>query len=71
MVHVRKCPLGKGMRGNPTTEFYHDGKPQIYCYGRIDLRTDEYLEQCKLCKDFVDGVQFEEDFQNHLKSMED
>ena len=59
MVHVRKCPLGD--RGNPTTEFYKDGKPQIYCYGWIDSMTDEPLGECLNCKDFVYGAQIERD----------
>ena len=66
MVHVKKCPLGK--RGNATTEFYHNGKPQKYCYGWIDKMNDEPLDECKKCLDFVDGEQCEIDFQNHLLS---
>lgn len=44
-------------RGNPTIEFYKDGKPQYYCYGYIDAATDEPIEDCKRCKDFVDHAQ--------------
>ena len=60
MVNVRNCPLGD--RGKPTTEFYVDGKPQIYCYGWIDRMTDEPLKECQNCKDFVYGEQMQIDF---------
>lgn len=60
MVHVKKCPLGR--RGQPSTEFYIDGKPQIYCLGRYDKRTDAPLPDCQNCKDFVYNDQAEFDF---------
>ena len=47
-------------RGKPTIEFHIDGKPQYYCYGYKDMRTDEPLEICQACADFVDKS--EEDF---------
>lgn len=55
MVHVKKCPLGK--RGRPSTEFYKDGKPQVYCHGYIDKMTDDPLKECKACADYVDKAQ--------------
>ena len=61
MVHVRKCPCLHG-RGKPSTEFYKDGKPQIYCYGWKDEMTDEPIDCCKSCKDFAMGKQVEIDF---------
>ena len=61
MVHVKKCPLGK--RGYPTTGFWKDGVPQIYCLGFVNNSTDEPLEECKQCKDFADGEQLEIDFE--------
>lgn len=71
MVHVKKCPLRikdkTHERGKPTTEFYIDGKPQIYCYGFIDLYNDEPLEECKKCLDWVNGEQCEKDFEEHLR----
>lgn len=67
MVHVYKCPLTEG-RGNPTTEFHINGKPQVYCLGWIDSMTDEPLETCKNCKDWVHGEQCEIDFENAKKS---
>lgn len=67
MVHVRKCPSKWG-RGRPTTEFYDaEQKPQIYCEGWIDRATDEPLEICKKCKDWVHGEQCEEDFEQMLQ----
>ena len=66
MVHVRKCPYGK--RGKPTTEFYIDGKPQIYCYGWIDGMTDEALDICKSCKDWANGEQCDKDFENRKRA---
>ena len=62
MVHIKKCPNPLG-RSYPTTEFYIDGKPQIYCRGWIDKMTDEPLEVCRNCMDFVDGEQIEVDFE--------
>ncbi len=61
MVHVKKCPYRYG-RGKPSTEFYIDGKPQIYCYGWMDLMTEEPLKICKECADWVYGEQCDEDF---------
>ena len=49
------------LRGNPTIEFYKNGKPQYYCYGYRDAMTEEPLEVCKNCADFVDRA--EEDLQ--------
>lgn len=68
MVHVKKCPCKNG-RGRPTTEFYKDGKPQIYCYGWIDLYNDEPLDVCKNCKDWVHGEQCEYDCRENFKQM--
>lgn len=69
MVHVKKCPLGK--RGYPTTEFYKNGKPQIYCMGRIDQMNDEPLDECKQCKDFVYGAQCATDLEEMWKLVEE
>ena len=60
MVHVRKCPCEYG-RGNPTTEFYRNNKPMIYCMGWEDKSTDEPLQTCKNCKDWYRGAQVEID----------
>lgn len=71
MVHVKKCPLGK--RGRPSTEFWKDGKPQIYCRGWIDKMTDEPLNECRACSDWAEGEQVHRDIQTTILewSMED
>ena len=66
MVHTF-CKLGKNNRGLPTTEFYIDGKPQVYCYGRTDSMTEEALPECKSCPDWVHGEQCEKDFKKELE----
>ena len=65
MVHVKKCPCELG-RGRATTEFYINGKPQIYCLGWIDSMTDEPLEVCQNCKDWVNGEQCKQDFKKWI-----
>ncbi len=66
-VHVKKCPLRNIFgRARPTTEFYIDGKPQIYCYGWIDNRTDDFMETCQACADWVFGEQSDEDFKKAI-----
>ena len=64
MIHVKKCPY-KGGRGNPVTDFYVNEKPQIYCYGYVNAETDEPIEMCKNCADFVYGKQHEIDWLAH------
>lgn len=75
MVHVKKCPLTiknkTHPRGKATTEFYHDGKPQIYCEGFVDCYNDEPLEECKHCADWVYGGQCEKDFEAHLEQIKE
>lgn len=66
MVHVKKCPCENG-RGKPSTEFFDNGKPQIYCYGWFDNYNDEPLECCKKCADWVNSEQCEKDFDEMLK----
>lgn len=60
MVHVKKCPCEFG-RGRPSTEFYVDRKPQIYCSGWVDRMTDDLLEVCRECPDLAGGYQCEKD----------
>lgn len=62
MVHVKKCTHGK--RGKPSTEFWKDEKPQIYCRGWIDQMTDEALEECKRCLDWAEGEQVDKDLRD-------
>ena len=57
MVHVKKCPYEK--RGKPSTEFYIDGKPQVYCMGLVDKKTDESLKECKNCLDHVRNAEID------------
>lgn len=40
-------------RGNPSIEWYKDGKPQYYCYGWENRMTDELLDVCQNCKNNV------------------
>lgn len=56
-------------KGKPSIEFYIDGKPQYYCYGYIDSRTDEVLDECKECSKHVYKAQ--EDLENYKKSLEE
>lgn len=44
-------------RGTPSVEWYKNGKPQYYCYGYIDARTDDVLPECKRCPDHVNRAQ--------------
>ena len=52
-----KCELvNKGIvkeKGNPSLEFYKNGKPQYYCMGYIDLMTDMEFLECRQCKRYV------------------
>jgi len=67
MVHVKKCPYGN--RSKAETEFYKDGKPQIYCCGWIDPMTDEPFKVCQNCKDWASGEQCEKDFKAAVLSQ--
>ena len=40
-------------RGKPSIEFYFDNKPRYFCYGYIDQRTDELIEECRICPEHV------------------
>lgn len=50
-----KCPLGK--RGYPSHEWHDGEKSRIYCSGWVDLRTDEYVDECKRCPDHFEKAQ--------------
>ena len=54
-------------RGQPSIEWYKDGKPQYYCYGYIDKMTDELLVECKECRSHVYKAQGELDKYNCRK----
>lgn len=53
-------------RSKPTIEFYKDEKPQYYCYGYIDSETDEPLDECKQCLDFIEMAQ--KDLDNYIQN---
>ena len=54
-------------RGQPSIEWYKDGKPQYYCYGYIDKMTDELLLECKTCMSHVYKAQDDLNEYNHRK----
>ena len=54
-------------RGEPSIEWYKDGKPQYYCYGYIDKMTDELLPECKECRSHVSKAQDDLDEYNREK----
>lgn len=68
MVYVKKCPYGN--RSRAETAFWINGKPQIYCAGWIDRMTDEPLEICQKCADWVNGEQCEKDFLENIGEAE-
>lgn len=40
-------------RGKTSIEFYFENKPRYFCYGYIDQRTDELIEECRNCPEHV------------------
>lgn len=50
-----KCVLGN--RGKPTAEWFKNGKPQYYCHGYIDRKTDDLLPECAACPDHVNKAE--------------
>lgn len=54
--------------GKSSIEFYKDGKPQYYCYGYIDQRTDGLIEECKQCSRKVYKAQ--EDLDRYIQERE-
>ena len=58
-------------RGEPSIEWYKDGKPQYYCYGYIDRMTGELLPECKECRSHVYKAQDDLDKYNHRAGEED
>ena len=55
-------------RGEPSIEWYKDGKPQYYCYGYIDKMTDELLVECKECRSH--GYKAQGDLNEHNRRKE-
>ena len=64
---MAKCMLvTKGIvrqKGKPSIEFYKNGKPQYYCMGYMDLRTDEAYPECRECTRWYLGEQSEKDYE--------
>ena len=52
-------------RGKPSIEWHKDGVPQYYCYGYVDMMTDELIEVCRNCIDHVDRAQEDMDKWNN------
>ena len=50
-------------KGNPSIEFYKDGKPQYYCMGYENMMTDEPYTECRECPRWALGYQCEKDFE--------
>lgn len=67
MVHEKicKCPFGKS---EESLEFYVGSSPQYYCLGWIaDMSSNEPMECCNNCKDFVLGEEIKKDIQRARK----
>lgn len=70
MSCLAKSTPGNGVkeRGRSSIEWYdNNGKPQYYCYGYIDQRTDELIEECKKCSRQVNKAQ--EDLEKYIKEV--
>ena len=68
MSCIAKETPGNGVkeRGRASIEWYDNNKkPQYYCYGYIDNRTDELIDECKRCRKHVCHAQ--EDLENYRK----
>ena len=48
-------------RGGPSIEWYKNGKPKYYCSGYVDLKTDDWLPECKACRSHVSKAQLDLD----------
>ena len=40
-------------RGRPSIEFIFNNIPRYFCYGYIDARTDELIDECRECPENV------------------
>lgn len=58
-------------RGHPSIEWYKDDKPQYYCYGYTDPRTDTLLPECEECRSHVNKAQDDLDEWNLRAGEED
>lgn len=57
-------------RGEPSVEWYKGEKPQYYCYGYIDCKTEELLPECQECQSHVDKAQYDLDEWNRRADHE-
>lgn len=68
MTNCKVVLNGKAKRkGKPTLEFFYCNKPFYYCFGYIDPKTDDPLDECKSCKTFVIYAQEDYDLLNQTK----
>ena len=44
-------------KGKNSIEWDKEGVPQKYCYGYVDARNDELIEECATCPIHVDKAQ--------------
>ena len=52
--HLRNAPLLPFcVKAHTTRHEYGPDDNRVFCYGVIDMRTDEYLVACKKFKEFV------------------
>ena len=58
-------------RGNQSIEWYKDGKPQYYCYGYTDQRTDDLQPECQECRSHVNKAQDDLDEYNRRAGEEE
>lgn len=57
-----------GTPGRKSTEWYKDGKPMRYCYGWLDVQTDDLVKTCQNCPHHVGKAN--DDYQAYLHSKE-
>ena len=57
-VYLTGKPLDKDCKtARTTTHEYGIKDDRTFCFGLIDLMTDEYLKKCKECRAFVDNAE--------------
>lgn len=55
---LRGKPLDYDCRkAHTTTHEYGQEDERVFCYGLIDMKTDEHIEKCKSCKAFVENAE--------------
>ena len=54
---LRGKPLDEDCKSaNTTTGEFGSADNRVFCYGWIDMMTDEYLEKCKECGAFIQNA---------------